>query len=373
MLLVENDEAEPAGRGEDRAASADDDLRLPRRDAPPVAGTLAVSQVRVQHGDAVGAALEAFDRLRRQADLGDQHDRLLALANALLDRPQVNLSLAATGHAFEQKRPVFAHLQRRVDGVPCRLLVGVERQVRGWGDRVARGRRLGGDRRGPGGVEPINALAELAHQPLRHQAADRGRAADGFVQLRQLDRPAGLPERVKRRLLLRRHRRQRVRQAILRHEFGKGDAAHAGLVADPGGDDGMQHLAPAGVVVVGHPAGQFQEVVVEQGRLVEHLRDRLDLAHRGVGREADAVAFGGGVPAAERRGDALADGDGLAQLLGHGVAVGVVERPVENDVGEQGRGGSHLHAPTLAAPRHHDNRSRPARPRAVRVAGASAG
>ena len=85
MLLVDDDQAELAGRGENGAAGADHDLHLTGRHAPPVAAALGVAEVTVQHGQLAAAAAEMRDGLRRQADLRHQHQRLLVLAHHLLN------------------------------------------------------------------------------------------------------------------------------------------------------------------------------------------------------------------------------------------------------------------------------------------------
>ena len=50
-------------------------------------------------------AAKPLDRLRREADLRHQHDRLAAEMDHLLDRLDVDLGLAAAGHAVNEYRP----------------------------------------------------------------------------------------------------------------------------------------------------------------------------------------------------------------------------------------------------------------------------
>ncbi len=52
VLLVDDDQAQLAGRRENGAAGPDDDLHLAGRDAPPMATALGVAQVAVQHSHA---------------------------------------------------------------------------------------------------------------------------------------------------------------------------------------------------------------------------------------------------------------------------------------------------------------------------------
>ena len=63
----------------------------------------------MQHGERrIEPRGEAPDELRRERDLGDQHQRLLAAAHHLGDGAQVHLGLAAAGHAVQQERRVPA-------------------------------------------------------------------------------------------------------------------------------------------------------------------------------------------------------------------------------------------------------------------------
>src|SRR5207302_997849 len=61
----------------------------------------------------------------------------------------------------------------------------------------------------------------------------------------------------------------------------------------------------------------------------------LDLAFRFRVRHADAEANGLAIALAERREDALADGDLILKRGGNGVGVGMVERPIEDDLRER--------------------------------------
>ena len=59
----------------------------------------------MQDGDTAGeAAFEAFHQLRGEGDLRDQHQRGFPLVDNVGDRLQVDLGLAAAGHAMEKER-----------------------------------------------------------------------------------------------------------------------------------------------------------------------------------------------------------------------------------------------------------------------------
>ena len=90
---------------------------------------LGVAQVAVQHGHVVEPRAEPVDRLRREADLRHQHDRLAAEVDHLLDRLDVDLGLAAAGHAVDQQRLVVPTVERLEDRVESLLLIGVEGEV----------------------------------------------------------------------------------------------------------------------------------------------------------------------------------------------------------------------------------------------------
>ena len=83
VLLVDDDQAEVADRGEDGRARADADARLAAAQAPPLVVALAGGEGRVEDGEAVAEpGAEAGHRLRREADLGDEDDRAAGRAPA---------------------------------------------------------------------------------------------------------------------------------------------------------------------------------------------------------------------------------------------------------------------------------------------------
>jgi hypothetical protein len=67
--------------------------------------------------------------LRRQRDLGHQHDRAAALLDRLADAAEVDLGLAAAGDAHEQVDGEPAAGDARAQAVEDLLLVLVERQL----------------------------------------------------------------------------------------------------------------------------------------------------------------------------------------------------------------------------------------------------
>ena len=124
MLLVDDDESEPRRRCEDGAACADDHADPARGDLPPLVVAFGGREVAVENGHAAEAGPEAVARLRRQTDLRHEHDRLLSSGERLLDGLQVDLRLAAAGHAEEHDRLVTAGPHGRDNGLECPRLRG---------------------------------------------------------------------------------------------------------------------------------------------------------------------------------------------------------------------------------------------------------
>ncbi len=86
VLLVDHHEAEVGERQEQRGAGADHHRGLAGGDRAPGEAAGARGEVGVPDGGSdAEARLEALQPLRRQRDLGQQHQRLAALAQALRD------------------------------------------------------------------------------------------------------------------------------------------------------------------------------------------------------------------------------------------------------------------------------------------------
>ena len=103
MLLVDNDQAEIAEWQEQRRTRADDEVRATLGNGAPGRG----APVRRYFGmpDRRGSAEahgEAVEPLRRQRDLGQQHQHLAAGAQRRRDGLVIDFRLARTGNAVEQ-------------------------------------------------------------------------------------------------------------------------------------------------------------------------------------------------------------------------------------------------------------------------------
>ena len=181
VLLVDDDQAEVADRGEDRRARADADLRLAAAQPLPLVEALAVGEGAVEDGEAVAeAGAEAGDGLRGEADLGDEDDRAAPAGERRLDRRQVDLGLARAGDAVEELLAGRAGLavERRDEGVDGGPLLGEEpgrldRGVEPGGGGGAAHARIAGRDQAALGEAPQRS--RRSRRPRRPAAAPRSR------------------------------------------------------------------------------------------------------------------------------------------------------------------------------------------------------
>ena len=132
MLLVDDDQPEPAQRREDRRARADDDPRLAARDPLALVAALGVRQPRMEQGDALAeAGAEAAERLRSERDLRHEHDRAETPLEPGGAGLEVHLGLAAARGAVEEEIGAFAAVHRADDASECGLLLGRQLGRRG--------------------------------------------------------------------------------------------------------------------------------------------------------------------------------------------------------------------------------------------------
>ena len=177
VLLVQHDQPEVRRRGEDGAAGAHHDGDLAVGDPLPVPVPLGVGQVTVQHRHAAEPQPEPLDRLRRQADLRHQHNRLPPVIHHLPDRLHVDLRLAAAGHSVEQDGLVSARAEGVEDRSQGFLLIGIEnvRFFRAVAGSAAAGLAAAGSAGGLVGIRTVLAR----RRPLRRRAVMAARRAPG--------------------------------------------------------------------------------------------------------------------------------------------------------------------------------------------------
>ena len=77
--------------------------------------SLGVGHVAVKHGDVAEAGPKTLLSLWREADLGDQHNRLAPVRDYFLNRANVNFGLAAAGDAVQHDGLLVARLERSED------------------------------------------------------------------------------------------------------------------------------------------------------------------------------------------------------------------------------------------------------------------
>ncbi len=317
MLLVHDHEAERRHRRRDGRSRADHDRRAAGGGGAPGLEARAVGERGVQcdHRRRETCA-KARDELRRQRDLGHEHERAAARLEHALDEPQVHLRLAAAGNAVQEESLKLP--ERGSDARDRRALVG--RQHRPGPAEAGRRRRLGPRL----GFEPA-ALREIAHDGLVPGFRDRRGA-----------RALGAEERNERLLPPAEAGARRDRRAPRVAESPDDRVAHGGrALAQHLRHRAEQHVAERVVVVVGGPQQQVEGHVVPQRHRVEHIDDGLQARarqralRRVRGDETDRAAL------SERHAHALA-GPRHALAGGGQVVEAAPQRRVEDDL-EDGR------------------------------------
>ena len=129
VLLIDDDEAEVGERQKQSRARADNHPRLAARRRRPDPFALALRQPGVPFGRSrAEAAAEPIEKLRGQRDLRQEHERLASLPQRFGDRLEIDLGLARSSHALEQRGR-----ERAVGDAPLKIisrgaLVGVEQR-----------------------------------------------------------------------------------------------------------------------------------------------------------------------------------------------------------------------------------------------------
>ena len=203
MLLVDDDQAEPLDRREHGRARPDADARLALAQPPPLGVALARAQLRVQHRDRLAEAFdEAPDDLRRQRDLGHEHDRAAPLLERRLGGAQVDLRLARAGDPVQQARVrrALARAPAAASASTALLLVVQRRRL---GRRAPTGRcslRLTARRLRPLSLRVAPGGSTSAERARERRAVLRG---DPFGERDHLGRHAELERAQRREQLLR--------------------------------------------------------------------------------------------------------------------------------------------------------------------------
>jgi hypothetical protein len=111
VLLVDDDQAQPRHRRKDRQPRAQHQVGAAQVRQQPVVQPLRRRQCAVQADQPPTreTGREAGFELRRQVDLGHQHQGLAAVGQRALGGLQVDLGLAAAGDAVQQRGAGRAH------------------------------------------------------------------------------------------------------------------------------------------------------------------------------------------------------------------------------------------------------------------------
>ena len=239
MLLVDDDQAEPGQRREDRHPRAEHQVGRAEQRGQPVAQPLGRREAAVQRDDAprhgaagAEAGSDARLELRRQVDLGHQQQHLPAGVERGLGGAQVDLGLAAAGDAVQQRdaaRRAFAERGQRGER---RRLLGARRRARRCraGRCGCRHRRV--------------ALPHRLDAPAQHALVERAQRRRQHGQRHLADR-ALVVTRAKLDQIEpgRRQRRQGTEHLAYRFEVGVGETGCFALGRSA--PHHAEHVAPA--------------------------------------------------------------------------------------------------------------------------------
>ena len=124
MLLIHHDQAQVAEGQEQRDARADHQLRLPLPHHAPQPAPFGHGDAGMPFGGAgAEARLDPGEEIAGQRDLGQQDQRLAALAQGFGDGLEIDLGLARPGDALQQRGGIAAQRHRGDQGVARRHLV----------------------------------------------------------------------------------------------------------------------------------------------------------------------------------------------------------------------------------------------------------
>ena len=173
MLLVDDHETQVVqGRGH-RDARADHEVDIAGADPPPLVGTLALTEPRMEHRDACGEVrAEAVDEGRGERDLRDEHEGRAAILERRRDRLDVDGGLPTAGDTVEQERRRVPRGDRSADPRDG-LCLGVG-QVAAGGTTTSKARATRGQR----------SARTLPDPRLEQPPTDEPRQRRGAVTLR---------------------------------------------------------------------------------------------------------------------------------------------------------------------------------------------
>ena len=257
VLLVHHDQPGIANRREHGRPGADAHPRLARVQAMPLVAALAGREPGVKQGHVVAEPRrEPGDGLRREGDLGNQHDGAAAAGQHGLGGRQVHLRLAGSGHAVEQELGVLGSVDGVGDRAERRRLSRVERRPARPGSHVD-------DRRTPRALR-----RPQLHQPARPHPPKRRGVGAGRLKLARRELASaigtGIRERADRGALDRAQpravlERRAAGRSQLRPELGAGPRSTAGA-PDARGEHQLEPAGGGGAVLTSHPEPEPHEL-----------------------------------------------------------------------------------------------------------------
>ena len=128
MLLVDDDQAEPRQRREHRRARADDDVHVAAADAPPLVVRSPSESPLCSMATRVAERARGTARpRRRERDLGHEQQHAAPARERGPRQPEVDLGLAAAGHAVQQgrlERPARSAARAAASASACSVVIG---------------------------------------------------------------------------------------------------------------------------------------------------------------------------------------------------------------------------------------------------------
>ena len=128
VFFVHDDQPQTRHRGKYRRLPAPTTTGTSSRNPLPMPTPLGIGHMAVQDGHLAEASPKALLGLRREADLGHQHDRLPTVRDDFLNRADIDFGLAAARDAVQHDRLLLLCLSADMIA-PAPALILVERMI----------------------------------------------------------------------------------------------------------------------------------------------------------------------------------------------------------------------------------------------------
>lgn len=262
MLFIDHDQSEVGGGREDGTSRTDHHIHCSGSNLLPLPVAIRVTHVAVQHCHRSKAAAKSTDGLRREADFGNQHDRLSAVGHHFANGLNVDFRFAASGNAVQQQCFMAAFPEWPEDLIECLQLLEAQIEV---GFMCGGGGIVTGD---------IGTNAEGFNPAFFAEGGEwPWSAAGAFAKFCGGDWFGGLLQ-------------QRQQSALLNTQTpATGDGRDTALcephmlhfpgtafVTHTGRNDAVEYLSPAAEESFANPAGEVEHGAVEQWFVVEQAQ-----------------------------------------------------------------------------------------------------